>query len=120
MTEPSLDGWSIKDHLGHIALWDDLRASEVARVSAGHELAWRLTEEQGAAYNAAGHAMRRDLSLAQVRWELATSRARLLDAIAAATPRGLDSARYAEAALVSGHEAEHTGWIRRWRGERGL
>jgi hypothetical protein len=24
MTEPSLDGWSVKDHLAHLALWDDV------------------------------------------------------------------------------------------------
>lgn len=29
LTKPSLDGWSVKDHL---ALWDDIRASEVARI----------------------------------------------------------------------------------------
>ncbi len=26
LTEPSLDGWSVKDHLAHIAAWDDIRA----------------------------------------------------------------------------------------------
>ncbi|MDA0366303.1 MAG: DinB family protein [Chloroflexi bacterium] len=36
LSEPSLDGWSVKHHLAHIALWDDLRASEVVRISAGH------------------------------------------------------------------------------------
>jgi hypothetical protein len=29
MTEPSIDGWSVKDHLAHIAFWDDIRAGEV-------------------------------------------------------------------------------------------
>jgi hypothetical protein len=120
MTDPSIDGWSVKDHLAHVALWDDLRASEVTRISAGHESAWRLDDEQAAAYNAVGHALRRDLSLDQVRWEFQTSRARLVDAIAAASPRGLDASRYGETALRSTHEAEHTGWIKRWRGERGF
>lgn len=36
MAEPTLDGWSIKDHLAHIALWDDIRTSEVTRISTGH------------------------------------------------------------------------------------
>lgn len=27
LSEPSLDGWSVKDHLFHIALWDEMRAS---------------------------------------------------------------------------------------------
>ena len=120
MAEPSLDGWSVKDHLAHLALWDEIRASEVARISAGHATAWRMNGEQDGAYNALGYALRLPLSLAQVRWELATSRQQLLDAIASATPRGLDGSLYGEAGLRSTHEAAHTAWIRRWRGERGI
>lgn len=120
MTEPSLDGWSVKDHLAHLALWDDIRADEVARISAGHDSAWRMTDEQDAAYNALGYTLRLPLSLEQVRWELATSRRRLLEAIASATPRGLDASRYGEAGLHSTHETQHAGWIRRWREERGV
>ena len=120
MTDPSMDGWSVKDHMAHLALWDDIRTSEVTRISAGHGSAWRITYEQAEAYNAIAYPARRDLSLAQIRWELQTSRARLLEAIAAATPRGLDPSRYSETGLRSDHEAEHTGWIKRWRGERGF
>jgi uncharacterized damage-inducible protein DinB len=120
LAEPSLDGWSVKDHLAHLATWDDIRASEVVRISAGHDSAWRMTGDQDAAYNELAHALRVNLSLDQARWELATSRQRLLDAISAATPRGLDGSLYGEAGLNSGHEAEHTGWIKRWRGERGI
>jgi hypothetical protein len=120
MLEPSIDGWSIKNHLAHLSLWDEVRASEVVRISAGHNSAWRMTGEQDAAFNAMGHAMRLDLPLAQVTWELETSRERLLAAIASASPRGLDASLYGEAGLRSGHEAEHAGWIKRWRLERGV
>ena len=120
MTERSLDGWSVKDHLAHLALWDDVRASEVTRISAGHDSAWRMTQDQGDAYNALGHSLRRVLSVDQARWELATSNQRLLDAISAATPRGLDGSLYSDASLRSLHEAEHTEWIKRWRAERRL
>jgi len=120
MTEPSLDGWSVKDHLAHLALWDDIRASEVVRISAGHDSAWRMTGEQDGAYNALGYSLRLALSLDQVRWELATSRQRLLDAISSAPPRGLDASLYGEAGLRSVHEAAHVGWIRRWRRERSI
>ena len=120
MTDPSLDGWSVKDHLAHLALWDDIRASEVVRISAGHDSAWRMTDDQDGAYNALGYSLRLPLSLDQVKWELATSRQRLLDAIASATARGLDPSLYGEAGLRSEHEAAHAGWIRRWRGERGI
>lgn len=120
LAEQSLDGWSVKDHLAHLALWDDIRASEVARISAGHASAWRMTEEQDVAYNAIGYALRLNLSVAQIKWELAASRQKLLDAIAAATPRGLDDALYGASNLVSSHEQEHTGWIKRWRTEKGM
>lgn len=119
MTEPSLDGWSIKDHLAHLALWDDIRAAEIERISAGHDSAWRMNGEQDDAYNALGYSLRRDLSLDQIRWEFARSHERLLQAIAAATPVGFDPSRYGEAGLRSSHEAQHAGWIRRWRDERG-
>ena len=120
LTEPSLDGWSVKDHLAHLALWDDLRAGEVVRISAGHDSAWRMVDDQDGVYSALGHVLRLGLTLGQVRWELATSRQRLVDAISAATSRGLDASLYGEAALRSTHEATHTGWIKRWRGERGI
>ena len=120
MTEPSLDGWSVKDHLTHLALWDDIRASEVVRISAGHDSAWRMTGAQDEAYNALAHDLRLALSPDQARWELATSRQRLLDAISSSTARGLDASLYGEAGLRSSHEAQHTGWIKRWRGEKGV
>jgi uncharacterized damage-inducible protein DinB len=120
LSDPSLDGWSVKDHLQHLALWDDIRASEVVRISAGHESTWRMNDAQDDAYSELGHALRRVLSPAQARWELNASHEKLLEAISAATPRGLDGSLYAEAALRSTHEAEHTTWIRGWRAEQGL
>ena len=120
MSEPSIDGWSVKDHLLHLALWDDIRASEVTRISAGHASAWRMKDSQAEALNALAHDLRVGLSLEQVRWELATSRQRLLDAISSATARGLDPSLYGEAGLRSSHEAQHAGWLRRWRQEKGV
>ena len=123
LSEPSLDGWSVKDHLAHIALWDDLRSSEVARISAGHDSAWRPQSRHDDAFddfNDLAYELRRDMSVAQARWELETSQQRLLAAISAASPRALDASLYGEAGLRTTHEAEHAGWIRRWREERGI
>lgn len=119
MTGRTLDGWSVKDHLAHLATWDEIRALEVDRISAGHETAWPLSPAADA-YNGVSYELRAGLSLDQVRWELATSRQRLLDAIAQASERGLDASLYGDAGLTSGHEAQHTAWIKRWRSERGM
>ena len=120
MTEPSLDNWSVKDHLAHLAFWDDIRTSEVVRISAGHATAWRTAGNQDETFNGLIHDLRLGLSLYQVRWELAASRQRLVEAISSATERGLDASLYGEAALRSTHEATHAGWIRKWREQRGV
>ncbi len=119
LSEPTLDGWSVKDHLGHLALWDEVRAAEVERISAGYESLWRTHGEQDGVYSSLGHDLRITTTPAQARWELATTRRRLLEAIAAVTARGLDGSLYGEAGLRSTHEGQHTEWIRRWRSERG-
>lgn len=118
LKERTIDGWSVKDHLAHLALWDELRAAEVERISAGFESTWRMQGRDGE-YSGLGYDMRRDLSLQQVRWESSQTHQRLLDAIAGATERGLDGSLYSEAGLKSTHEAAHTAWIRRWRAEQG-
>jgi len=120
MSEPTIDGWAVKDHLAHLALWDEIRATEVERITAGFESAWKMTEDQNEAHNATGYEVRRSMSAAQVRWELEQSRRKLLDAITAATPEALDLSRYGAAGLRSMHEDQHSGWIARWRGEKGF
>jgi uncharacterized damage-inducible protein DinB len=119
MSDPSIDGWAVKDHLAHIALWDDIRAAEVERISAGFDSAWKMTEEQDDAHNATGYELRRGMSVAQARWELETSRRKLLDAIDAAPPEALDPSRYGSAGLRGDHEQQHSGWLQRWRDEKG-
>jgi hypothetical protein len=118
LVEPTIDGWSVKDHLFHLAAWDTIRAQDVVRISAGHTTALRMTEEQDAAFSKLVYELSGDLAIEQAFWELSTSHERLIRAIEDATERGLDASLYGEAALLSTHEAQHTGWIRRWRGER--
>lgn len=120
MSEPEIDGWAVKDHLAHLAMWDDIRASEVERISAGFDSAWKMTDTQDDAHNEAGYELRRSMSAAQARWELETSRRKLMDAIKAAPAEALDASRYGAAGLRSGHEGQHVEWLERWRREKGI
>ena len=115
MTAPVIDGWSVVDHLAHLAFWDELRASDVERIAAGFETAWRMAPGQDDIVSGVVHECRKPLSPAQARWELDRSRARLMAALRAATGPALEPERYGEAGLRSVHEAQHAGWIRAWR-----
>src|SRR4051794_37718238 len=119
LCETTIDGWSVKDHLLHLALWDDVRAAEVERISAGQASAWPMDGPQDDLYNDLGYKLRAGLSLAQARWEFDNSRRKLIAALEASTERGRDAGLYGAAGLKTDHESEHAGWIRRWRGERG-
>src|SRR5690606_26221442 len=94
LTERSHNGWSVKDHMAHITFWDEVRASEVTRLSAGLESAWRLTPEQDEVLNEMVTQARWNHSLDQVRREFTESKARFLEALAHVTPEGLDASRY--------------------------
>ena len=119
MSQAALDGWSVKDHLTHVTVWDEIRAGEIERISNGFEPAWRhMTEAETDSFNGIIERMRSSLPLAQVLAELESSRARVIAAIDAATERGLDEGRYAEAGLRSTHEVAHAWMIQVWRTQR--
>ena len=119
LTERTIDGWSVKDHLTHIAFWDELRASDIERISAGHGSACRITVEQCEVLNELNHDMFAHCSLEQAYWELERTHRLVLASIRDAPPRGLEPERYSECGLQSDHEAEHTRWIREWRERTG-
>jgi hypothetical protein len=61
LTEQTLDGWSVTDHLLHLAWWDDIRAVEVERISAGHDSSFQMTEKQDEDFNVLGYTLRRGM-----------------------------------------------------------
>jgi hypothetical protein len=120
MLAPTIDGWCIKDHLAHLALWDDMRFLEIARVSAGFDPAWKMPEDKDEVINEIAYGARSGWSLRQAMLEFQTSRQNLLDAIAGASARGLDEGLYGNAPLRSGHDQQHAEYIRNWRSQKGI
>jgi hypothetical protein len=122
MEEQSMDGWSVKDHLVHVTLWDEVRRTEIERISAGRNPAWpaTMTGTQIDAFNNLIVEVRRTLPLSDVRAELAASRDLLLKTIEGASERAFDNSNYGESGVKSDHESEHADQIRRWRDARSL
>jgi biotin operon repressor len=122
MVEQSIGDWSVKDHLLHVAQWDEWRSFEIRRVSQGFQAAHpAMDPAANEALNVASTEQRRFMSVAQARWELEFSRSEVMAAIEQITEAGLDVSRYGEVGLQGGHEHElgHAETIQRWRTEHG-
>lgn len=119
MTEPSIDGWSVKDHIMHLAFWHELRASEVARISAGYAHAWPLTVDSQV-LNDIVQPARGGLSLEQALWEYHFALHRVIGLISTSSPSGLKAESYGEVGLRTTHDLAHADYIRTWRQTRGI
>lgn len=119
MTEPTIDGWSVKDHLNHLAFWHDLRSSEVIRISAGYEHVWPLSVDSQAVNDIVQPA-RAHLTLEQALWEYESALERVITAVENANERGLTQSHYGEVGPATTHDLGHADFIRKWRQERGI
>jgi hypothetical protein len=120
MTEPTLEGWSVQDHLAHLAAWDEVRSLEIARISAGGTRAWPLLpDDQIETFNQLTVGARRAWTLPEALVELAWTRQHVLDVIAVAAEPAFDESRYGESGLESTHDLGHAAQIREWRVSKG-
>ena len=119
MSEPTIDGWSVKDHLNHLAFWHDLRCSEITRIAAGYQHAWPLSVDSQV-LNDVVQSARADLSLEQARWEYGSAIDRIVSAVGSANERGLTQSHYGEVGLATTHDLAHAEFIRNWRLEHGI
>jgi hypothetical protein len=122
MLEQTIGEWSVKDHLLHVAQWDEWRSFEIRRVSAGFRAAHpAMDAADNEALNMASTEQRRFMSVAQALWEIEYTRSQVMTAIEQITEAGLDISHYGEVGLQGGHEHElgHAETIKRWRTERG-
>lgn len=116
MMRQSINGWSVKDHLTHLTLWDEMRFFEVSRIARGGMPGFPATENVDWLNNAVAD-MRRRLPLAQVLADMAYARDLVLQAVALCPEDRLDQRLYGEIGVEGGvgHDLGHAAVIEAWR-----
>jgi hypothetical protein len=115
---PGDDLWSIKDHLGHLTTWDEMRFFEISRIARGGRPALTdVSDERIDLLNDIASTPRRAIPLLQVLEDMEFARALVLDAISHAPEVALDEKRYGEISLqgAADHDRGHAEAIRRIR-----
>ena len=121
MTCPEINGWSVKDHLAHLTVWDEMRFFEISRIARGGEAGFPVTEEIDW-LNEPTVVMRRKLSLKQVIIDLAYARDLVLQAVAICPEDRLDPTLYEDIGIEGGvaHDRSHAETIVAWRQKEGI
>jgi len=122
MSQPAIEGWSVKDHLIHLTVWHEMRFHEVSRIARGGQSAYRpLTDEEVETVNSLTVALRRHLPVSQVLDDLDFARSLVAEAIAGCPEEALDESKYGEVSLTGvQHDFEHAETIKAWRQKEGL
>ena len=119
LTEPGVVGdWSVKDLLGHVAVWDAHAVAAVRRFLAGEapgRVNWEALNEREAAARA-------DRSLAEQRSEMEVAHERVRSLVRDLRPSDLDlpGVRHRLAVDTYEHYDEHAAEIRAWRERVGI
>jgi hypothetical protein len=124
MLLPIDGGWSIKDHLIHITVWDEMRFFEISRIARGGDAGFPAMPDEADIewLNQPTVAMRRRLSLKQVILDLAYARDVVLQAVAICPEDRLDVSLYEEIGIEGGaaHDLTHAETILAWRKKEGI
>ena len=113
-----IDGWSVKDHINHLAFWHELRFFEIGRVARGAPQEFPRTEGDVIdAINQTITDLRRRLSFKEALADLEFTRGMVLEVIGEAPEARLDSQLYEEMTPLGGaqHELAHAETIAAWR-----
>ena len=110
--------WSVKDLLGHVAVWDDHAVMACQRLLAGkprRAVDWRAMNERE-------HTVRADRSAVEQLAEMEASHARLVAFVAALSPADLRTVGVRPRLRLDtyAHYDEHAAHFRAWRKRAGL
>jgi Mycothiol maleylpyruvate isomerase N-terminal domain len=119
----TVEGWSAKDMMAHIAAWSNVAAGVLREISAGTWSGHHASDEPGGTdrLNAEWFERDRELDVDTVRFEWHASRTRMLEAFGALDEISSGADEWFEESGPS-HYAEHLPdlerWVRRMRSER--
>jgi hypothetical protein len=116
MGRRGIDGWSVKDHLIHLTVWDEMRFFEISRIARGGQAGFPDIEDVDW-FNDPTVDMRRHLPLTQILGDLAYARDMVLQAVAICPEERLDDSLYDGIGLSGGaaHDRDHAEIIKAWR-----
>jgi len=123
MSQPGIDGWSVKDVLNHLTACDEFRFFEIERVSrAGRTGYPGLNSEESDSLNHLIVTKRRSLPFSEVLRDLDAVRALVLEAISRAPDSALNPTAYVDYPVNGSisHDSEHAAAIRAWRKREGI
>ena len=116
----TVEGWSVKDMMAHVAAWSNVAAGVLREISAGTWSGHHASDEPGGTnqLNAEWFERGRELDVDRVRSEWHASRTRMLEAFGALDEITPDADEWFEESGPS-HYAEHLPDLERWlRGMR--
>ncbi len=116
---PGIEGWSVRDHLLHLTIWDEMRFFEISRIARGGRAGFPndFSETDVDWLNDRTVEMRRRLSLPQILADLAYARDMVLQAVAICPDERIDDSLYEGIGLggAAEHDRAHAETIRSWR-----
>ena len=116
MEIPLPEGWSVKDVVAHVAMWEEITLPDMYRAMRGRHTVTGSWEGPFDDWNDIQFELRRDFPLAQVMEELAETRRATLEALRAAPEARLTSGFIpVTCAIYAQHDREHAAQIRDWR-----
>jgi len=120
MSLPEIEGWSAKDHLNHLTVWDEFRFYEISRIARGGAPAFpSMNDEDIESLNAITIRLRRGLPLPQVLKDMEFVRSMILQAISGCPEEPLSAGRYSQVGFGGSHDLDHAATLRTWREREG-
>lgn len=122
MTDELENGWSVKDVVAHVAMWDEMVLPDLIRAVRGHQSLFKAWDHESFTdqWNHIQLELRRGFPLEHVMEEFSESRQAIMSFLDSVAEERLTSGPIpASCAIQAEHDREHAAQIRAWREQKG-